>query len=639
MNQVVPPVRKMMKIAESALAKNRVQEAVDVLQQVLQMNPNHAEALHKLGFIAHSAGNYMLAADNYQRALQIDPNNIDTYLLFCQLLEAQNNGTEAVRLAHRATQVLPENPDAHAALMGMLIRFNQAHLVPSYLEDILPRFPNAMDLEKFYCLSLKLNNRFAEADAAYRTLTSKFRVPASFRIQYETHLPRINLSSEEIDAGRANFKASLERFIAEKPQVSQEALLSNNPVFSLAFHNRDNKELVKLYAQMLRIVGKPAINFTAAHCKVKPVRQPDEKIRIGFVSRYMHNHSVGNCYRGAMIHLASQPEFSVMLFSIGNIVDEKIQTIHAAAIPIHSLPNNVSAAQTMIANERLDLIIYPDIGMDPMTHLLAMARLAPHQACFQGHPETTGIDTIDYVISSRSYEPPQADENYTERLLCTAGIDTVFTRPQAPKRWLTREEMTLPDDKNIYVCPMAIQKFHPDFDGVLSNILSKDPKAVLLLFNDFSQQAASDILQKRIFAKCDESRIIFFGWQPLEILLSVLKASDAILDTIYFGGGTTAQYAFGFGLPIVTMPGEYARGRVVHSYYSLMGIADAPEAKNLNEYAEMAVKLANDAEYKRGLSEQILKNNHLMWDGAPYGPKLVQLVKDIIDQNLEGYRR
>jgi predicted O-linked N-acetylglucosamine transferase (SPINDLY family) len=114
-----------------------------------------------------------------------------------------------------------------------------------------------------------------------------------------------------------------------------------------------------------------------------------------------------------------------------------------------------------------------------------------------------------------------------------------------------------------------------------------------------------------------------------------------VLDTIYFGGGTTAQYAFGLGIPIVTMPGRYARGRMVYGYYSVMGItaAEAPIASDVHEYVTLAVKLANDKEYARALSEKITSQNYKLFEGDPYIDKVAPLMHDIMNQNLDAYRR
>lgn len=637
MNQAAPSTRKLMKMAENAMNKHKAQEALDALRQVLALNPNHAEALHKVAFIMHSAGNVALACDYYQRAIHADPNHMESYSLLCKILESQNRSDEAIKLAHHATQVAPNNPATHATLVSLLMFFNRVHEVPPYLEQILPHFPNNLDLHQFYCFSLKLNNQFEAAEAAYRDLLSRFRPPTNFRMIFEMHMPRLYMSVEEINARRATFKTTIERFTKEKQPVNV-GMLTSHPLFALAYHNHDNKEILTSYTHMLRLIA-PELNFKADHCKAAPANRTGP-IRIGFISLFMHDHSVGNCYRNVMLHLATNADFAITFFNLSDIVDDKIKEIMNAKITMVSLPKNIMACKTVIAQEKIDILLYTDIGMDAMTHYLAMMRLAPYQACFQGHPETTGIDTIDYVISSRTYEPEHAEENYTERLLCNSGIDTVFARPAVPEKWLTRKDLELPEGKNLYVCPMAIQKFHPDFDDVLADILARDPNAMLVLFNDFQQHAASARMQERLLAKCDESRIIFMPWLPRDVLFSVIKACDAVLDTIYFGGGTTAQYAFGLGIPIVTMPGRYARGRVVYSYYSAMGItANAPIAKDMHEYVTLAIKLANDKTYANALSEKILAETHNLFETEPYAPKVVQLMHDIIHQNLDAYRR
>lgn len=638
MNQAVAPsTRKLIKQAEAAMQKNRVQEAVSMYEQVLAINPMQVEALHKLGVILHAVGNVDAAAQLYQRAIDADPSYVDCYVLLAMLLESQNQGMEAFKItAHAALNVAPNDVNAHIALANIMLRQQRSHEAVPYIESILPRFGNSSELHSIYCMALKMCYRYAEADAEYEKAKKKWRLPLAQRWSYEMYLPRLYASVEEIDRIRAQYIRSHETFLQEKGRI-EFSKLSHMPVFSLAFHNHDNKELLVQHHRLLRQMV-PELNYTAPHCKAAPLRT-DRPIRVVFISAFMHRHSVGNCYRSAMLYLARQPGFEVVFFNISSVFDAAIQEIVDAGIPMHPVPKNIVAAQQAIAGLAPDIVIYPDIGMNPLSNYLAMARLAPYQCCFQGHPETTGIDTLDYVISSRTYEPEHAEENYTERLLCNSGIDTVFKRPVPPPQWLSRPALGLPEGKKLYVCPMAIQKFHPDFDALLGGILARDPEGVLVLFKDFDQQYATEMLQQRVLSRCDPSRAIFLDWQPLDKLFSIMKEADAILDTIYFGGGTTSQYAFGFGLPIVTMPGRYARGRVIHSYYSVMGIERAPEAASPQEYIELATRLANDKDYYRDLQEQILAKNVKLFEQGNYGPHLVQLLQDIIAQDLEKYRR
>lgn len=639
MNQAAataPSTRKLMKMAEAAMSKQRGAEAMNLLEQVVALNPGQAEAWYKMGLIMNACGQANRARAYLERAIAADASHAESYLLMAMILESENNGLEALKLViHTALNVAPNNVDVHTAVASTMLRQQNSHMVVPYLENVLPRFPDSLDLYEFYVMGLKVAYRFEEANAIYAGMRKKWRVRPAFRIMFETFLPRLNFTTEQIDQMREEMARALDQFMNEKLHVKASEL-TYNPLFVLAYHNRDNKELLQHYNRMLRKVV-PELSYTAPYVKNDPA--PGEKIRIGFVSAHMHDHSVGRCYRRTMLHLAEQPEFEVVFFNLSHVMDAGIQQIIDANVPICHMPKHIASAREMVESFKPHILIYPDIGMHVPTQYLAMSRLAKYQACFQGHPETTGIDTVDYVISSRSYEPPHADENYTERLLCNEGVDTMFKRQMPPQRWMTRQELGLPTDKKLYVCPMAIQKFHPDFDKLLGDIQTRDPNAVLVLFRDFDQVWASELLQNRILSHCDPERVIFMEWQPLDNLFSILKEADAILDTIYFGGGTTAQYAYGFGLPIVTMPGRYARGRVVHSYYSIMGIKNPPEADSLENYAELAVKLANDTEYHHDLSEQILANNDKLFEKADYGEKVVQLMKDIINQDLEKYRR
>jgi len=306
----------------------------------------------------------------------------------------------------------------------------------------------------------------------------------------------------------------------------------------------------------------------------------------------------------------------ITLFMIDAKVDDTIEDLKKQGVNVIPLPSNIKASQETIASHELDILIYSDIGMDAKTHYMALARLATYQAVLVGHPDTTGIDTIDYYISNRFFEVEDAQENYTETLLLNDCVDTMFVRPPEPKQWYSRSELGLPEDKTLYTCPMTIQKLHPDFDIILKGILDKDPNAMLILFNDYQLQSSTDRMQRRVLSNCDPERVHFLGWQPMNKLWSILKESDAVLSTIYFGAGTTSQYCFAYGIPLVSMPDRYARSRMVHAYYTAMQVQDPPTGNTLEEYVEQAYRLANDKNYKARLSKEILANNAVLYTEA-----------------------
>ena len=69
--------------------------------------------------------------------------------------------------------------------------------------------------------------------------------------------------------------------------------------------------------------------------------------------------------------------------------------IDDSANKVINLDTRIQEQQQQIAKEDLDIIFYPDIGMSSTTYFLAFSRLAPVQIVSWGHPETTGVSTID----------------------------------------------------------------------------------------------------------------------------------------------------------------------------------------------------------------------------------------------------
>jgi predicted O-linked N-acetylglucosamine transferase (SPINDLY family) len=56
-----------------------------------------------------------------------------------------------------------------------------------------------------------------------------------------------------------------------------------------------------------------------------------------------------------------------------------------------------------------------------------------------------------------------------------------------------------------------------------------------------------------------------------------------------------------YGTPVVTWPGRFARGRNVAAAYRQMGVADAPIARHLEDYAPLALALGRDTERREAL--------------------------------------
>src|SRR5439155_12479619 len=123
------------------------------------------------------------------------------------------------------------------------------------------------------------------------------------------------------------------------------------------------------------------------------------RIRVGFLSRYFRDHTIGRLNLGRIERL-SREEFEVTVLSAGTFHDPVAEGFRHAAERFVTVSPNVGEARRQIAELGLDLLIFTDVGMDPLTSTLAHSRMAPVQGTTWGHPDTTGSPMMDFFISS-----------------------------------------------------------------------------------------------------------------------------------------------------------------------------------------------------------------------------------------------
>jgi predicted O-linked N-acetylglucosamine transferase (SPINDLY family) len=403
-------------------------------------------------------------------------------------------------------------------------------------------------------------------------------------------LPVICKSHEAIQFYRANIFKKIESLKAKHPRVQDPYAQVGTTSFLLAYHGLNNKQLQETIAR-LYVSLCPELSWTSPH-RDKASRR-DDKITIGFASRFLRSHTIGYLNYGIIKHL-NRKRFRVKLFRFAAKGDHLSAAIQNAADEVVLLPDNLKKARKTIADQNLDILFYPDIGMESLTYFLAFARLAPVQCTTWGHPDSTGIPNMDYYLSSQHAEPPHAKEHYSEQLVILKRFVMYCSFPELPCDNPSRARFGIPEDKNLYICPQSLFKFHPDFDAALRAILQKDPQGVLLLFEG-KHKTWTQLLRERFDRTLPDvvDRVWFYPRVPQKEFLAILMQANVILDTFHFAGGYTSLLCFACGLPIVTLPGRFMRGRLTYGFYLQMEIFDCV-AKDFQSYVDLALKLAKD---------------------------------------------
>jgi len=574
-------------------------------RQVLRIDPRHAYALNLLGILARDAGNAPLALDLIGQAIAIEPSRAAFHHNRGEIYRALGREPEAGTSFGRALWLQPDSASAHNA-MGVWL-FAQGAFAEA--EDC---FRQALRLGKDDAGTL---NNLGATLVRRGVLAEARTISAELRLRLALMLPVIDQSVDDMHTARARLESKLARLRDEDIRFHDREPTSYGPQCYLAYQGLNDRDVQETLAA---IYTKAAgwLQYVAPHClpsAAVPSPSAGRPIRIGFLSLFFLNHTIGKLNVGLIRHL-SRAHFRVVLLRLPGPDDDMARAIQQSADLVVNLPSDLAGAHRLIAEQKLDVLYYTDIGIDPFTYLLAFARLAPVQCVTWGHPVTTGIPTIDYFLSSASLDLPEADAHYSERLVRLGHLNTYYYEPRPAPPAQPRAAFGLPEDGNLYVCTQSLFKFHPEFDAILGRILRTDPEGRLVLIDCPHPNWTRLLIDRLRQAYPDVAgRIVVLPRLSMDGFLHLQALADVLLDTIHFGGGNTSLEAFTFGTPIVTLPGRFLRSRITYACYEQIGILDCVAA-DPEDYVRIAVRLGTDPAERQRVRARILERKHLLYE-------------------------
>ncbi len=135
-------------LAGQLQGQGKLAEAEHWLRQILQLQPNHAPALHLLGVVAYQAGNLNPAADLMQRAVSLMPNASLFHANLCEVLRRLQKLDQAVEHGKRAVALDPNLAMGHSNL-GIafydLKQLDEAAITQQRALQLAPGFAPAMN--------------------------------------------------------------------------------------------------------------------------------------------------------------------------------------------------------------------------------------------------------------------------------------------------------------------------------------------------------------------------------------------------------------------------------------------------------------------------------------------------------------
>lgn len=427
------------------------------------------------------------------------------------------------------------------------------------------------------------------------------------RLLASSVLPVIYQSSDELSAWRQQQWTSLREMVDQQQTVDATKQLVPTAFF-WPYQGHNDAEIMSLRGRIIQ--GRTA-SLSGSSRKTSSA---DGRLRVGFLSAYFRNHTIGRLNIGRIEKL-DRSQFHVTVCSTTRTSDAFSDRFRKAADQFFAIPRNVQDAIATLDRLNLDLLVFTDVGMDALCSTLAFSRISPVQCATWGHPETTGSPAIDYFLSSELLDDAESQSHYTERLIRMPLLGTYYERPAVPEHCgRIRTKLGLSESSHLYGCPQTLFKFHPDDDAVLRQILEHDPQGVMVVI-----QGRVPAWTARLKSRWQRTmpdvldRIRFVPALEHADYLRLLHECDVILDPLHFGGGNSSYEALAMGTPIVTRPSSYLRGRITSGLYQKMQFTDCI-VDSVEAYVERAVRLATDGEFRQDVSSRIQQRSAVLFE-------------------------
>jgi len=551
-------------LALSLQALGRDAEARRHFETALRLNPDIPAALNNLGNLYKAAGELDQAISCYRRALTLAPDWHGTWNNLGTTLQKRKRLEEAASCFQRAMEIAPADPDAYVNLGNLCYEDVQLQAAIDWYRKAVERNPGHGGVLSSLAGMLGAQGRLEEAIGCLRRAV-------------------------ELAPASAEIHGSLLMALQYDPVVAPVAICQEH----LAWAQRHADPL------MPSAIGR------------RGDRDPDRRLRIGYVSPDFRDHSAAFFIEPLLEH-HRRDRVEVFCYSSSRVADMVTRRLRARAdhwCDIVDLSDDQAAER--IREDRVDILV--DLACHTSGNRLGVfaRKPAPVQATYLGYPYATGMAAMDYWVTDIHLDPPDAPTPSRERQVRLPEAFVCY-RP--------------PDDAPAVADPPCVRNGFVTFGSF--NTLTKLNRQVIAAWAQVLRNVAGARLLLKttalgdaptarhvagLFAACgiEPDRLILEGSQPLGQFLSAYGRVDLMLDPWPFNGHTISMHGLWMGVPLVTLYGDRhaARrgGMLLRNLRLEQMIALTPD-----QYIEIATDLGRDrdrlAELRRGMRRRVAQS-------------------------------
>jgi protein O-GlcNAc transferase len=593
----------------------RYQAAIPYLQQARLLSPQSALVGNLLGSCYFKLGDVSSAADVFEAATIASPDDSGSWANLSASLNALSQYEQALECAYKAVELQPESSIALAAQAASLLELGEAEkAIASYREavkhgptvQVLCAAANAMITSGFNDEAGECLRRAIELDGANPSVRW-IRALSKLKPVYDTEA--------EVLVARENFSIALAElndwFKKTANPLAYQAVGATQPFF-IAYQEFNNRELLVQHGQLCALWM--ASLQSVAPLAPKQLIPRSGKMRVGIACAHIRDHSVWIAIAKGWASRIDRKKFELHIFSLNPHADRETFEAKRIADVFDGAFKNVEGWIDTIKKSELDFLIYPGIGMESLSYQLASLRLAPLQAASWGHPETSGLPTLDYYFSGDCLEATDAQLNYSEKLVRLPNFGAYVEPLEPMAENVSRAELRLPNEVPLLLCPGTPFKYMPAHDWIWIEIakrLKRNTDGRLVFFGSNRGPIHKALISRlrKAFSGAGvdfDSHVCVIPVLNRARFFSLMQKSTLLLDTLGFSGFNTALQALECGLPVLAYEGKFMRGRLASA---IMRKMDMPElvATSHQEFIQKAIEFAADPKRLKKIRSDIPK--------------------------------
>ncbi len=625
--------------------EGNLDEAITQYRWALALDPSYADAYLQVGIALYQQDRLEEAITHYQQAIALKP-NADAYCNLGNALLKQGRQEEAISQYQKALALEPNFLDAHLGLGCALIYQSQFEAADACFQQALILHPNSP--EAYHNRGIALVNQ-NQTDEAIGCFQKALQLKPDFIEAYwqsRVVLPIFYDTPEQIASWRRRFCRGLNDLIQRAAldtsgggkNVLLRGLEKSAITFYLGYQGLNDRGLQRKHgklAHQLMVTDYPQWAIPLP----KPRLSKTDKIRVGYLSAYLRQHTVAKLTLGWLKN-CDRRSFEIYSYHIGQKADLKTEEFRSYSDNFYHIYGSLEAVCQQVIADQLHILVFTDVGMEARITQIAGLRLAPWQCATWGHPITSGLPTIDYYLSSDLMEPENAQAHYSEKLVRLPNISISYEKPSIPVQTKTRSDFHFREEAIIYLSCQSLFKYLPQFDYIFAKIAQRVPCAQFAFISGPGTVISTKFEARlgRAFASLglnSEDYCVFLPAQNQDDYFNLNLVANIFLDTFSWSGGNTTLEAIACGLPVVTCPGEFMRSRHSYGILQMMGVIETI-AQDEAEYIEIAIRLGLDPEWRQDIIQKIYERHSWLYEDRTCVTALESFYKGLVNSNGGG---